>query len=222
MKNTLNSFTAKLTKTILSAFAVVTILSGAALADSVNLDMEGNGSATIPKGNTVERKIFGIPSNFDGSMSLKLKWHAVNLFPNTFNSLKVVVKQGSNPSSVNTTCYSIHSNKSPKCSFTIPVDKDKSGTWTMTITNNSNDEVIGFNIEKGDDINPLVPGFKSTFTPDCPNTVNLDMEGTTKLRRFFAVSRLQRKPTADSISLKFRQISVQSILSMEICATMTI
>ncbi len=178
MKNTINNFTANLTKTILAAFAVLTIFSGAALADSVNLDMEGT-TATIPKGNTVTRKIFGIQPGFDGSISLKLKWHAVNLIPNTFNPLKVVVKQGSNAASVNTTCYSFHSNKSPKCSFTIPVSKDKSGDWVMTITNNSNDEVIAFNLEKGSDINPLVPNFKSTFTPNCPNTVNLDMEGTT-------------------------------------------
>ena len=177
MKKLHRNLSAAIAKSILAAFASLTILAGAAFADSVNLNMEGSSTATIPKGNTVTRKIFGIPSGFPGTLNLKLKWHAVNLIPNTFNPLKVVVKRG-NTTLKTDTCYSIHSNKSDKCNFAIPVE-DSSGTWSLIVTNNSNDEVIGFDIEKGNDINPLVPNFKSTFTPDCPGTVNLDMEGTT-------------------------------------------
>ncbi len=176
MKNTM----AKIAETLL-AMAFVMVLAGSALADSVNLDMEGT-TATIPKGNTVTRKIFGIPSGYSGSMNLKLKWHAVNIIPNTFNPLKVFVKHGTTVLKSDLSCFSVHSNKSDKCSFVIQVSQaeaDKAGNWTLTVTNNSNDEVIGFNIEKGSDINPLVPNFKSIFTPNCPSTVNLDMEGTT-------------------------------------------
>jgi hypothetical protein len=162
----------------LAMAAVITVFAGAALADDINLDMEGS-TATIPKGNTVTRKIFGIPSGIPGDLKLKLKWHAVNLIPNTFNSLKVVVKHG-NTTLRTENCFSVHSNKADKCSFTVPVsaaEANNSGSWTMVVTNNSNDEVIGFNIEKGSDINPLVPNFRSVYTPDCPSTVNLDMEG---------------------------------------------
>jgi hypothetical protein len=58
-------------------------------------------------------------------------------------------------------------------------EADDSGNWTIEVTNNSAFEVIGFDIRKGNDINPLVPNFNSIFTPNCPSTVNLDMEGTT-------------------------------------------
>lgn len=167
-------------KSVLAALAIATIFSGAALADAVNLNMEGT-TATVPKGNTVTRKIFGIPDGFPGTMRLKLKWHAVSIIPNTFNALRVEVKHGSATLKTDT-CYSIHSNKSDKCDFTINVSEteaSRDGNWTLVVTNNSGDEVIGFNLQKEGDVNPLVPNFKSTFTPNCPDTVNLDMEGTT-------------------------------------------
>lgn len=166
---------------VLTVTTVLAVLTGTAFADNINLDMEGT-TATIPKGNTVERRIFGIPSGIPGDLKLKMKWHAVNIIPNTFNSLKVQVLHGSSVLKT-TTCYSIHSNKSPKCDFTVAVSQNEannSGVWKLKVTNNSNDEVIGFNIAKeSGEINPLVPSFKSVYTPDCPSTVNLDMEGTT-------------------------------------------
>lgn len=169
------------TKTLVVIAALILVaLAGTSFADNISLDMEGS-TATIPKGNTVERKVFGIPSGIPGSLKLKMKWHAVNIIPNTFNALKVQVLHG-NDVLKTTTCYSVHSNKSPKCDFTVNVtqsEADQSGSWKLKVTNNSNDEVIAFNIEKGSDINPLVPNFKSFYTPDCPDTVNLDMEGTT-------------------------------------------
>ncbi len=156
------------------------VFAGAVFAETINLDMEGS-TATIPKGNTVERKIYGIPDGIPGTLKIKLKWHAVSLIPNTFNSLVIKLMHGSSTLK-STTCYSMHSNKSPKCDFTFAVSEaeaDKSGNWSLKITNNSNDEVTGFNIEKGSDINPLVPNFKSTYVSICPGVVNLDMEGTT-------------------------------------------
>jgi subtilisin-like proprotein convertase family protein len=177
---------------------ILVALAGTSFADNINLDMEGT-TATIPKGNTVNRKINGIPSGIPGALKLKLKWHAVNLIPNTFNALKVQVLHGSDVLKTST-CYSVHSNKSPECNFTINVtqaEADQSGNWTLKVTNNSNDEVIGFNIEKGSDINPMVPNFKSVYTPDCPDTINLDMEGTTltlgrgntQTRKIFGIGR---------------------------------
>lgn len=157
---------------------VFVVLTGSVFADDIKLDMEGT-TATIPKGNTVVRKIYGIPS-FGGSLKIRYKWHAVNLIPNTFNALKVQIKKGSTLISSKTACYSTHSNKSPKCDLTQSITNAQataSGVWTIVITNNSNDEVLGFNIEKGSDINPLVPNFRSVYTPNCPNTVNLDLEG---------------------------------------------
>lgn len=168
-------------KTLVATFAMILVaLAGTSFADNINLDMEGS-TATIPKGNTVDRKIYGIPAGIPGTLRMKLKWHAVNIIPNTFNSLKVQVLHGSTTLKT-TTCYSVHSNKSPKCDFSMNISQteaDKSGNWSLKITNNSNDEVVAFNIEKGSDVNPMVPNFKSFYTPDCPDTVNLDMEGTT-------------------------------------------
>ncbi len=166
-------------KSSLALFAIP-LFAGMAFADDINLDMEGS-TATIPKGNTVNRKIYGIPAGLPGSLKMKMKWHAVNIIPNTFNPLKVEVLHGTSVLKT-ITCYSIHSNKTPKCSFTVNVtqtEANKNGNWSLRVTNNSNDEVIAFNIEKASDINPLVPNFKSIYTPNCPNSVDLDMEGTT-------------------------------------------
>ncbi len=165
-------------RAIMSVAIVLVVMTGSALADDIKLDMEGT-TATIPKGNTVTRKIYGIP-NFGGTLKMKYKWHAVNLIPNTFNPLKVELKKGSTAISTKS-CYSTHSNKTPKCDLTATITNaqaEAAGNWTITVTNNSNFEVIAFNIEKGSDINPLVPNFRSTYTPNCPNTVNLDMEGS--------------------------------------------
>jgi hypothetical protein len=168
------------TKTAFLTMAMILgLFAGATFADNINLNMQGS-TATIPKGNTVTRNLYNIPSGIPGTLRLKLKWHAVNVFP-TYNRLKIQVKHG-NSTLKTTSCYSMHANKSPKCSITMSISQteaNKSGTWKIIATNNSGFEVVGFDIEKGSDINPLVPGFKSTYTPNCPSTVNLDMEGST-------------------------------------------
>jgi hypothetical protein len=168
-------------KTAFIGMVMVFVFVGSAFADDLNLNMEGS-TATIPKGNTITRKLFNIPKGIPGTLKLKLKWHAVNIIPNTFNPLKVIVKHGDATLKSSSACYSIHSDKSTKCDFSIPVSEseaDKSGDWTLVVTNNSNDEVIGFDIAKGSDINPLVPNFRSVYDPNCPDTKPLDMEGTT-------------------------------------------
>lgn len=172
--------------------AVIGLFAGLALADDIKLDMEGT-TATIPKGNAITRKIYGIPE-FGGALKIRFKWHAVNLIPNTFNALKVEVRKGSTTLLTKNACYSTHSNKTPKCDANITVTQaqaEASGNWTIVVTNNSADEVISFNIEKGSDINPMVPNFNSVYTPNCPNTVNLDLEGadTTTITKGSTVNR---------------------------------
>lgn len=159
---------------------LLTLFAGITLADNVNLTMEGS-SATIPKGNTITRKLFNVPK-IQGSLNLKFKWHAVHIVPNWFNALKVVVKHGNSTIKTMSSCYSTHSNKAPKCDSNINISQEeaeKTGNWILEITNNSGEEVISFNIEKANDINPAVPNFKSVYAPNCPNSRNLDMEGTT-------------------------------------------
>lgn len=174
----MNNFKHMLFRTVVATALAIAFLAVPAFADDITLDMEGT-TATIPKGNTVTRKIFGIPA-FGGSLKMKFKWHAVHFVPNTFNTLKIVIKKGTSTVTTRNGCYSTHSNKTPKCDFNLNVSgdvADNSGAWTMEITNNSAYEVIGFDIRKGNDVNPLVGNFKSVYTPNCPNTVNLDLEG---------------------------------------------
>jgi len=190
MKN--NKFYNAAKRTIFTMVAGLMIFTGMALADDIKLDMEGT-TATVPKGNTITRKIYGIP-NYGGTLKLRFKWHAVNLIPNTFNPLKVIVKHGATTISSKSACYSTHSNRTPKCDAVLNVSQleaAKSGNWTIVVTNNSNDEVVGFNIEKSGDINPLVPNFRSVYTPNCPDTVNLDLEGagTTTITKGAVVTR---------------------------------
>ncbi len=187
-------------RTLLTITAILTIFAGLTLADDITLDMEGT-TATIPKGNTITRKIFGIPK-FGGVLKMKYKWHAVSLIPNTFNALKVVIKHGSTVINSKSSCYSTHSTKTPKCEISTPIDQTEahlSGSWTIEVTNNSADEVISFDIRKGSDINPAVSSFNSFYEPFCPDTVNLDLEGAdtttiTKggatIRKIFGVAKL--------------------------------
>lgn len=176
----LNRFLINAKSSLLAAIMILGIFAGASYADTIDLDMEGS-TATVPKGNTIERKIYGIPNGISGKLKMKLKWHAVSFVPNTFNALSIKLMHGA--STVKSlSCYSIHSNKTPKCDFTFTVsdtEANKSGNWKLKITNNSGNEVTAFNIEKGSDVNPLVPSFKSVYVPNCPATAKLDMEGTT-------------------------------------------
>lgn len=151
-----------------------------ASAEVINIDMEGS-AATIPKGNTVTRRLFGIPK-IGGTMTLKFKWHAVNIIPNSFNPLNIEIVHGTSVINRRTSCFSTHSNKTPKCdvSFTVSQEEaERDGAWQLKITNNSNDEVISFDIQKGSDINPAVPRFNSTYNSVCPSAQKIDMEGTT-------------------------------------------
>jgi len=222
-------------RTTVVVFAVLCVFTGAVLADDITLDMEGT-TATIPKGNTVTRRITGIPAGIPGTLKLRLKWHAVSLIP-TFNQLRIELKHGSSTVIAATNCYSVHSDKTPKCSFDRGINQaeaNRAGNWILTITNNSDQEVVGFNIQKeSGEINPFVPNFKSVYTPNCPDTVNLDMEGTTltlgkgntQSRRIFGIGsaagviRLKAKWHAVNLLPTFNALRVELMHGNEVLAT---
>jgi len=172
-----------------TSFLMMTMILGvfaiSAFAVDRRVDMQGS-TATIPKGNTVERSLRRIPAKTAGQLRLRLKWHAVNVVP-TFNRLTVRLRRGSRTLSTRT-CYSYHANKSPKCTINYAVSQteaNRNGVWNIQVTNNSGFEVMGFDVEKGSDINPFVPSFRSVFryTPTPPAcsavTRNLNMQGST-------------------------------------------
>jgi hypothetical protein len=123
----------------------------------------------ILKDSSVTKKIDGIP-RVAGSISLKIKWHVLSFIPNNFNKLKVELLHGSRVL-VTKECYSMHSDKSPKCSISKAIDEaeaEAAGDYKLRVTNNNTDDINGFNIVKEvTDINPAVAGIESTFERDC-------------------------------------------------------
>jgi hypothetical protein len=156
---------------ILGAITSLFVFRAVAFAKEVTLTLQ-DAPLTIAKGNSVTKKINGIPAGTPGSISLQIKWHAMTLVPNTFEKLKIEILHGSNVV-LTKQCYSIHADKEPKC-YLFPltsndeVEFKRSGDWKIRATNNSNNDVNGFNIKKeGTDLNPFVPGFVSTFEANC-------------------------------------------------------
>lgn len=101
-------------------------------------------------------------------MRIRAKWHTEALTPQ-FHPLKVEVLH--NGSVVKTDeGYSIHSDqkgKLDKIDIRINVGANQAGGWKLRITNNGIMDIKDFDIEKGSDLNPFVPSFKSTYTPTC-------------------------------------------------------
>ena len=168
-------------KIIFVGIPIFFAFTGAALADDLKLDMEGT-TASIAKGNTVERKITGIPLGVPGTLKLKLKWNARAILP-TYNTLKIEVQHRGSTIVRPIECYSIHADETQKCIFSVPISQDEAnlnGDWKLKATNNSEQEVVGFNIEKeSGELNFLIPSFKSVFTTNCPDSILLDLEGST-------------------------------------------
>jgi len=157
------------TKTIFVILAALCVFTGAAAAaDKVKLTLQ-DAPLIILKDSSVTKKINGIP-NVAGSISLKIKWHVLSFIPNTFNKLKVELLHGSRVLATKE-CYSVHSEKTPKCTVTKAIDDTEanaSGDYKLRVTNNNNDDVNGFNILKEiTDINPMVTNIESTFERDC-------------------------------------------------------
>jgi hypothetical protein len=151
--------------------SLLLISSNSAFARKITLTLE-DAPLTIRKGDSVTKKINGIPTGTPGNIDLEVKWHAMTLVPNVFEKLKIEVLHGSHVV-VTKNCYSIHADKEPKC-YLFPLTSNddtefkKSGDWKIRATNNSTNDVNGFNIQKeGTDLNPSVPGFVSTFEANC-------------------------------------------------------
>jgi hypothetical protein len=186
-------------RTTVAMFAVLWVFSGVALAQGINLTLQ-DGPLTILKGNSVTKRINGIPQNTPGLIHLRIKWHAMTFIPNTFNKLKIELLHGSRVLDTNE-CYSVHADKNPllECYVSEPVtqaEADASGDWKLRVTNNSDHDVNGFNILKeATDLNPAVTSIVSTFESDC-STRYLSMPSgevdlapySTAERRFFGIT----------------------------------
>lgn len=139
------------------------------VAQKIKLTLQ-DAPLTILKDNTATKKINGIASQTPGSISLRIKWHAMTLIPNTFNKLKIELLHGSTVTQ-SKECYSVHSRKDPMCFVSETVtqaEANASGDWKLRITNRSDHDVNGFNILKEiTDLNPTVTNVESFFQPDC-------------------------------------------------------
>jgi hypothetical protein len=161
---------------------IMFMFSGNASADTTELFLEqaggGGGKFSIDSGGTVERFLSGM-SGFPGTIRLKAGFH-VDSGIGEFEKLRLEIKKG-NETVYNGSCYSIHapSDKTPKCDLTINVSSaiaDTQGNYVLKVNNNSGKRIKDFSIRKlGLDL--LMPDFKSTFTPDCPDSISLGMTG---------------------------------------------
>ncbi len=169
-------------------FLVMTMILGlfavSAFAIDRRIDMQGS-AAAIPRGQTITRSLYRIPTRTAGQIRLRLKWHVVNPIP-IFTRLTVRLRHG-NRILRTSNCYSYHSNKNPKCILYYTVSQAearRSGPWNIKITNNSGFMVMGFDVEKGSDVLPAVPNFRSVFrytpstSPCTSKTQYLNMQGT--------------------------------------------
>jgi hypothetical protein len=135
--------------------------------DTSYLSMQSGGTLDIGKYSTVERQIFGFTSQA-GVLRIKAKWHTATITPNVFWNLKIELLD-SNANVLKTSyCYSIHSDQRNKCDIIYNLSAGQPGRQLkLRITNDSPPQLNDFDIEKGNDPNPFVPSFRSTFTPSC-------------------------------------------------------
>lgn len=151
-------------------FALVVLCgSSRTAAQEIILNLE-DAPLTVSKNSSKTKRLVGIANNAPGYLQVRMKWHAKSLIPNTFNKLTVVLLRGSRIIETSD-CYSQHSDKTPKCFISRSISQteaNEGGDWKLRITNDSNDDIDGFNIIKeSSDLNPFVPNIKSTFRPDC-------------------------------------------------------
>jgi hypothetical protein len=114
---------------------------------------------------TVEGELFGT-TNSPGELHIRAKWHIAVLTPKVFDRLKVEILYDGNVLATDYG-YSIHSNEANKLDIKLNSNGGDVFKWKLRITNDTGPQVNGFNIEKGDDANPFVPSFRSTFKPSC-------------------------------------------------------
>lgn len=125
---------------------------------------------SVSSNSTVETHLAVFNSGGEGVLRLRAKWHGLSLNPNfsSFYPLKVellydgrVVRSDEG--------YSIHSTekgRTNKIDMTVNVSAEQNlPRWKLRITNSDGIDATGFDIEKGGDLNPFVPSFRSTFDP---------------------------------------------------------
>ena len=130
------------------------------------LDFFGADEVNIVPNDIQEVEFLGVQRRA-GEIHIRAKWHSqYNL---DFHKLKVQLLH--NDSVVATDeGYSIHSDQKGKTDrINIKYNKPATtqiGVWKLRISSPStNANIKGFNIEKGSDLNPFVPNFRSTFKP---------------------------------------------------------
>ncbi len=140
---------------------------------SINLDMEGS-PFILEKGDSKTRDLTGVVRK-EGRITILAKWHTATLIPNVFVKLKIELLRPDGSVAKSVSYYSFHAptDKSPRFGVSLmshemtQSDAGMSGKWKIKVTNNSNDKIDGFNIEKGSDGNPYVKSFHSTYKEDC-------------------------------------------------------
>lgn len=157
----------KITKIFFIALAFG-VFAASVSAQKIKLTLQ-DAPLIVLKDSSVTKKINGVPS-VAGTIDLKVKFHVLSFIPNTFHKVKIELLHGSQ---VLTTkdCYSVHSNKTPKCTITKAIDANEardSGDYKLRVTNDNNDDIGGFNILKElTDVNPNVANIESTFERAC-------------------------------------------------------
>jgi len=143
------------------------IYSASSNPEGRNLAMGGLTVLDLDRGN--ERIVSIGAFSTPGSIALKAKWHVPGLLP-TFKPLKIYLFRPDGSTAKSGVYYSIHSNSGTKFDFYHIVNVQEAaqaGQWKLKIVNTSDSRIEGFNIQKGSDINPMVPDFKSRFTTAC-------------------------------------------------------
>ncbi len=137
-----------------------------------NIVLSG-GKLNIPDRASRIREIKNI-DKFAGYINLTGKWHANHpLMPYVKLKIQIIKPDGKKMKAAN--YYSIHSTNAynPKLrnkEFPVsPALASSTGKWKIKVTNNSGYDVVGFDLRKGSDINPLIPGFNSYYQTTCPN-----------------------------------------------------
>jgi hypothetical protein len=119
-------------------------------------------TVTISPRTTVERQIEGIgPSS--GDVVMRFKWHGTP-FEDSPLSLEIMNRDEVVASS---TCFSFHSANTPKCVFTFAFATRPPSGWKVRIRNPHAATASGFDDRKGDDLDPTIPSFVSTYKPKC-------------------------------------------------------
>ena len=121
-----------------------------------------------------------------GTFRIRAKWHTDPLdlnplhFGNYFRTKVELLKPNGTVAAAETG-FSRHApaDRTPKVDFSYTAtdaDQRMSGAWRIRVSNLAgNARIVGFDVEKGlvDPLAPTLPGFNSTFTPQCSNAIGV-------------------------------------------------